>query len=264
MANFYSNLIKDFQVSISYHEKERFVKFVKEIYKRGWFYSTNGASTLRSQDHPFIRILYDEGVAKTNAGIRSACDGCFYPDIERVGITRSGGRIIYPLLLKVDDEWDGGVNLVFKEGCSREEYIRYIPDVLEVCEAVGIEYPEWLRAEVSAENLKKKDEEICSLSRTLEATNSKVEKLSAELIELRQDYRKREEIALAMAETMAVRSELAFANLKLVVQKAITDLAETKGISKSLKFAEIRESLEAAIYPLNRGEDEDWELGGEG
>jgi len=260
MTNFYSNLIKDFQVSISYHEKERFVKFVKEIYKRGWFYSTNGASTLRSQDHPFIRILYDEGVANSTARIRSACDGYLCPDSGRVGQIIRRGRIVYPLLLKVDDEWDGGVSLLFKEGCSREEYIRYIPDVLGACEAVGIKCPEWLRAEVSAENLKKKDEEICSLSRTLEATNSKVEELSAELIELRQDYRKREEIALAMAEKMAVSSELALANLRLVVQKAITDLAN----SKSIKFVEIRKNLETAISSLNQGEDEDSESGGEG
>ncbi|MEK9134834.1 MAG: hypothetical protein AAB451_00805 [Patescibacteria group bacterium] len=79
---------------------------------------------------------------------------------------------------------------------------------------------------------------------------------SAELAEVRREQQTKEEIARAMAETIVVQSKLDLAILKLAVQKAVADLAATKGISKSRRFAQIRQSLEAAICPVRTSDDD--------
>lgn len=57
------------------------------------------------------------------------------------------------------------------------------------------------------------------------------------------------------ASILAIKSELALANLRLAVQNAIANLAATKGISKSRRFAQIRKDLEAAINPPTQKDD---------
>lgn len=90
---------------------------------------------------------------------------------------------------------------------------------------------------------------IKELADDCSSLRQQLEKKSAELTEVRREQQTKEEMARVMAKSLAVESELALANLKLAVQKAVADLAATKGISKSRKFAQIRKDLEIAINP---------------
>jgi len=134
----------------------------------------------------------------------------------------------------------------------RKEYTRitggkfnYTNEVEDVIKAVMTSKDmEQLRS-----NLEAKIKENSSLTSDVAGLRKQVFDLSAELGELRRERQTTEAIVRSMADTLTVQAKLDLANLKLVVQKAIADLAATKGISKSRRFAEIRNDLEAAINP---------------
>lgn len=121
------------------------------------------------------------------------------------------------------------------------------PETERVVELVALRS----RLEAAEEKAGGVEREFARLQRELDSK-------SAELADLQKEQRTAEVIAKALAGKMAARSELALVNLRLAVQKAISDLAATKGISKSRRFAQIRQDLEAASTPILPEDDSEY------
>lgn len=242
--NFYEKIRKELVISIPYAEEKTFVQFVKKLYEKGWRYWTDTSSRY-STEHPFIKILYSAGVIATNNGAKTIVGGAIYPP---KGISRGlFYSPLYPILIRVGDE---GVAACFKEGCSREQYLQYLGDIIEAYSGIGGICSEWLRAEMSEDALHNAIAEVASLQQELSGAKNEISRKNVELAAVRQAQRTKEEIARAIAESLIAKSELALVDLKLAVRKAIAELVATKGISKSRKFAQIRKDLEAALDQL--------------
>lgn len=94
-----------------------------------------------------------------------------------------------------------------------------------------------------SEEIRSLQEKLKEAEKTSAELRQQLETKNAELAEARREQEKEKEIASRTKQTLVAM----LANMRLAIQKAVADLAATKGISKSRRFAEIRENLEVAM-----------------